>query len=144
MSTDHKDWKTAIFKYTCEDNNDGLEVRKSDRKEHKRYRKITAKVDKKNIILSGFALTGTNKLRSTIKKVIERWLANIPTTATTETTNEPIEHSYLLTIIDVFSKYAWVFPLQTRTGAEVAIHLHELFSQPFVGREATHTDPSFY
>ena len=69
------------------------------------------------------------------KKIIE-WLANPTTTKKNKVKKtEPIEYTYLLTIIDVFSKYLWVFPLQTHNGTEIAIALHELFSQPYIGRE---------
>ena len=29
-------------------------------------------------------------------------------------------YKYLLTVIDVFSKYSWIVPLKTKTGKEVA------------------------
>ncbi|EFA13594.1 hypothetical protein TcasGA2_TC001481 [Tribolium castaneum] len=35
--------------------------------------------------------------------------------------------NYLLTVIDVFSKYAWVKPLRTKTGADVANAFREIF-----------------
>jgi transposase InsO family protein len=36
-------------------------------------------------------------------------------------------HKWLLTIIDVHSKYSWVFPLKTKTGKEVVEKLEDLF-----------------
>ena len=36
---------------------------------------------------------------------------------------------YLLTVIDVFSKYGWMLPLKTKTGAEVASALKEIFKE---------------
>ena len=36
---------------------------------------------------------------------------------------------YLLTVIDVFSKYGWMIPLKTKTGVEVAGALKEIFKQ---------------
>ena len=30
-------------------------------------------------------------------------------------------YKYLLTVIDVFSKYGWIVPLKTKTGKEVAM-----------------------
>ena len=37
-------------------------------------------------------------------------------------------YKYLLTMIDVFSKYGWIVPLKTKTGKEVATAFQELFS----------------
>ena len=37
-------------------------------------------------------------------------------------------YRYLLTVIDVFSKYAWIVPLKTKTGKEVAMAFQKLFS----------------
>ena len=39
--------------------------------------------------------------------------------------------SYLLTIIDSFSKFAFVVPLETREGKEVAWHLAKLFARRY-------------
>ena len=36
-------------------------------------------------------------------------------------------HKYLLTVIDVFSKYSWIVPLKTKTGKEVAQAFWKLF-----------------
>ena len=36
---------------------------------------------------------------------------------------------YLLTVIDVFSKYAWMLPLKDKTGVSVANALKEIFKQ---------------
>ena len=36
---------------------------------------------------------------------------------------------YLLTVIDVFSKYGWMLPLKTKTGVEVASALKEIFKE---------------
>ena len=35
---------------------------------------------------------------------------------------------YLLTVIDVFSKYGWIVSLKTKTGKEVAIAFQKLFT----------------
>ena len=34
---------------------------------------------------------------------------------------------YILSVIDVFSKYGWMIPLKTKTGVEVASALKEIF-----------------
>ena len=36
---------------------------------------------------------------------------------------------YLLTVIDVFSRYGWMVPLKTKTGLEVANALKNIFQQ---------------
>ena len=36
---------------------------------------------------------------------------------------------YLLTVIDVFSKYGWMLPLKTKTGVEGASALKEIFKE---------------
>lgn len=37
--------------------------------------------------------------------------------------------NYLLTVVDVFSKFAWVKPLHTKTGADVAQAFEEIFAE---------------
>ena len=95
--------------------------------------------------MSGFSLTRTNKLRADVKKELSYRLAQASTDtpkqhqkyetkpamkADARSQTFTTEYSYLLTVIDVFSKYAWVFPLHTQSGVETAILLHELFTQP--------------
>ena len=134
MNTRDKDFMTAKFKYTYEDMRDNKEVWKKDNRDYRLFQKITAFVNVSEIIFSGFSLTTTNKLRANTKKELIYHL-NVKTPKHTKHAKplkpkiEPKEYSYLLTIIDVFSKYAWVFPLQTHSGVETAILLHELFSQ---------------
>ena len=36
-------------------------------------------------------------------------------------------YKYLLTVIDVFSKYGWIMPLKTKTGKEDALAFRKLF-----------------
>ena len=36
-------------------------------------------------------------------------------------------YKYLLTVIDVFSKYGWTVPLKTKTGKEIALAFRILF-----------------
>jgi len=36
---------------------------------------------------------------------------------------------YILSVIDVFSKYGWMIPLKTKTGAEVANALKWIFKE---------------
>ena len=36
-------------------------------------------------------------------------------------------YKYSLTVIDVFSKYGWIVPLETKTGKEIALAFRKLF-----------------
>ena len=36
---------------------------------------------------------------------------------------------YLLTVLDVFSKYGWIAPLKTKTGVEEADPLRQIFKE---------------
>ena len=36
---------------------------------------------------------------------------------------------YLLTLIDIFSKYGWIIPLKSKTGEEVANALKKIFKK---------------
>ena len=38
-------------------------------------------------------------------------------------------YSFLLTCIDILSKYAWVIPLKTKTGAALVEAFHKIFAQ---------------
>jgi hypothetical protein len=138
LNTKHKNWKTASYEYTYEDmkdmNKDNNELWKKDRKTYKRYRKITSFIDISQILVIGFTLTTMNRLRSNTKKELIYRLKQLSKPKSkppipVKPRKEPKEYSYLLTIIDVFSKYAFVFALETHTGVENAINLHELFTQ---------------
>ena len=43
--------------------------------------------------------------------------------------NENDEYRYLLTVIDVFSRYAWARPLKSKTGVSVAAAFQEFFNK---------------
>ena len=36
---------------------------------------------------------------------------------------------YLLTVVDIFSKYGWMIPLKNKTGTEVASELQKVFKE---------------
>jgi len=36
---------------------------------------------------------------------------------------------YLLTVVDIFSKYGWMIPLKNKTGTEVASALQKVFKE---------------
>ena len=54
------------------------------------------------------------------------------------------KYKYLLTIIDVFSKYGWIVPLKTKTGKEVAQVFGELFLNSHPSRLWTDKGTEFY
>jgi len=54
------------------------------------------------------------------------------------------EVKYLLTVIDVFSKYGWMLPLKDKTGVSVAIALKEIFKQRKPEKLWTHKGKEFY
>ena len=43
-------------------------------------------------------------------------------------------YRYLLTVIDVFSKYGWIVPLKTKTGKEVTQAFRKLFLDGYPSR----------
>jgi hypothetical protein len=51
------------------------------------------------------------------------------------------QYNYILTIIDVFSKYAFIIPLKNKEGALVAKKLDQLFSLPSLKLEMLETKP---
>ena len=51
---------------------------------------------------------------------------------------------YLLTVIDVFSKYGWMLPLQDKTGVSVANALKEIFKQRKPEKLWTDKGKAFY
>ena len=53
-------------------------------------------------------------------------------------------YKYLLTVIDVFSKYGWIVPLKTKTGKEVAQAFLKLFLNGHPSRWWTDKGTKFY
>ena len=52
------------------------------------------------------------------KQVDDIWTADLVDMSSFSRSNKG--YKYLLTVIDVFSKYGWIVPLKTKTGIEVA------------------------
>jgi hypothetical protein len=137
MNTKDTDPYKAKYKYVYFDAKDNREVWLDERKKQKRYKDFTVAVPKSKIVMSGFSLTPQNK----IPKAVAREMTEVETERDTKMDEieteikidtpkkEPTEYPYILTIIDTFTKYAFVFPVITHTGVEVAIRLHELFSK---------------
>ena len=53
-------------------------------------------------------------------------------------------YKYLLTVIDVFSKYGWIVPLKTKTGKEIAHAFQKLFLNGHPSRLWTDKGTDFY
>ena len=53
-------------------------------------------------------------------------------------------YKYLLTVIDVYSKYGWIVPLKTKTGKEVAQPFRKLFRNGHPSRLWTNKGTEFY
>ena len=51
---------------------------------------------------------------------------------------------YLLTVIDVFSKYGWIVPLKTKTGAEVTAAFKKLFKEAVPAKLWTDAGKEFW
>ena len=61
-----------------------------------------------------------------VKQVDGIWTADLVDMASYSRSNSG--YKYLLTVIDVFSKYGWIVPLKIKTGKEVAMAFQQLFT----------------
>ena len=55
------------------------------------------------------------------------WAADLVDMKAFAKDNEGVK--YLLTVLDVFSKYGWIAPLKTKTGVEVANALRQIIKE---------------
>ena len=60
-----------------------------------------------------------------VARIDEQWEADLVDMR--EFANKNKNNNYILTIIDCFSKFAWVFPIKTKTGASIRKCFYELF-----------------
>ena len=60
-----------------------------------------------------------------VKQVDDIWTADLVDMSPYSRSNSG--YKYLLTVIDIFSKYGWIVPLRTKTRKEVAMAYPELF-----------------
>ena len=67
------------------------------------------------------------KRRVVVNGVDEIWAADLIDMQSFAKCNGGIK--YLLTVIDVFSKYGWIVPLKSKTGAEVAEAFNTIFKE---------------
>ena len=66
------------------------------------------------------------------KQVDDIWTADLVDVSPFSRSNKG--YKYLLTVIDVFSKYDWIVPLKTKPGKEVA----QAFRKLFLGGHPSH------
>ena len=76
------------------------------------------------------------------KQVDDIWAADLVDMSLFFRSNKGYE--YLLTVIDVYSKYGWIVPLKTKTGKEVAQAFRKLFSNGHPSRLWTDKGTEFY
>ena len=76
------------------------------------HKPVTKKFEKRRVIVRG------------VDKI---WAADLVDMKAFAKDNEGVK--YLLTVLDVFSKYGWILPLKTKTGVEVANALRQIFEE---------------
>ena len=76
------------------------------------------------------------------KQVDDIWTADLVHMSSFSRSNKG--YKYLLTVIDVFSKYGWIVPLKTKTGKEVAQAFRKLFLSGHPSRLWTDKGTEFY
>ena len=68
----------------------------------------------------------------------EQWVADLVDVQQLKRHNKGV--NYLLTVVDVFSKYAWVIPIQQKTGVQTAAALTALFHKSKRSPQKLQTD----
>ena len=76
------------------------------------------------------------------KQVDDIWTADLVDMSSFSRSNKG--YKYILTVIDVFSKYGWIVPLKTKTGKEVAQAFRKLFLNGHPSRFWTDKGTEFY
>ena len=77
-----------------------------------------------------------------VKQIDDIWAADLVDMSSFSGTNKG--YNFLLTVIDVYSKYGWIVPLKTKTGKEVASALTKLFKIAVPCRLWTDKRTEFY
>jgi hypothetical protein len=65
--------------------------------------------------------------RIIVKHIDEQWQADLVDMQLFKRTNSG--HGFILTVIDIFSKFAWAKPIKTKTGVNVRNALEEIFKE---------------
>ena len=82
------------------------------------HKPVRKKFEKRKVIVSG---------------IDDTWAADLVEMGKYEEWNEGIR--YLLMVIDVFSKYGWIKPLENKEGLTTANAFHEIFSEERVPKK---------
>ena len=77
-----------------------------------------------------------------VKQIDDIWAADLVDMSSFSRSNKG--YKFLLTVIDVYSKYGWTVPLKTKTGKEVASALVKLFKIAVPSRLWTDKGAEFY
>ena len=73
-------------------------------------------------------VTGKFRRRKVYVNGIDRiWAADLVDMQAFSKYNKGVK--YLLTVVDIFSKYGWMIPLKNKTGTEVASALQKVFKE---------------
>ena len=96
----------------------GLGIHWSNQLENELHKPVRRRFDKRTL----FA-----------KQVDDIWTADLVDMSPFSRSNEG--YKYLLTVIDVFSKYGWIVPMKTKTGKEFAQAFRKLFLAEFYNRQ---------
>ena len=76
------------------------------------------------------------------KQIDDIWAADLVDMSSLSRSNRG--YKFLLTVIDVYSKYGWIVPLKNKTGKEVAAALTKLFKIAVPSRLWTDKGTEFY
>ena len=86
--------------------------KRTDQLAEKLHKPVTRKFQRRKVYVNG------------IDKI---WAADLADMQAFSKYNEGVK--YLLTVVDIFSKYGWMIPLKNKTGTEVASALQKLFTE---------------
>lgn len=67
-----------------------------------------------------------------VHDVDEQWQADLADVSSTSDENRG--HKFILTVIDIFSRYAWARPLKNKSGKEVAAAFKDIFKEKRIPR----------
>ena len=74
--------------------------------------------------------------RVLVSRIDDQWQADLVDMQKLKSINKNIK--YILTVIDIFSKYAWAIPIKNKTGDEITNAFKEIFKDRIPGK--LHTD----
>ena len=105
----------------------GLDIHWSNQQANELHKPVRIRFDKRTV----FA-----------KQVDDIWTADLVDMSSFSKSNK--SYKYLLTVIDLFSKYGWIVPLKNKTGKEVAQAFRKLFHNGHPSRLWADKGTEFY